>query len=75
MHGYSARSQIAEALLREYAGDHFKVYSAGFSPKPVNPDVIKVMKEIRVRYKYTKLKRCKRISRQSTFWHNNYCLR
>jgi arsenate reductase len=48
MHGYSARSQIAEALLREYAGDHFKVYSAGFSPKPVNPYAIKVMKEIGV---------------------------
>jgi len=46
--GNSARSQMAEALLRKYADDHFEVYSAGFDPKPINPFTIKVMQEIGV---------------------------
>ncbi|MDT7919979.1 MAG: hypothetical protein RQ868_05245 [Meiothermus sp.] len=29
----SARSQMAEALLRRYAGEHFEVYSAGLHPQ------------------------------------------
>jgi arsenate reductase (thioredoxin) len=44
--GNSARSQMAEAFLRKYAGDHFEVYSAGFDPRPINPYTIRVMKEI-----------------------------
>ena len=42
----AARSQMAEAFLRKYAGDYFDVYSAGFDPKPIHPLTIKVMKEI-----------------------------
>ena len=44
--GNSARSQMAEAFLRKYAGDRFEVYSAGLDPKPINPLTIKVMEEI-----------------------------
>jgi arsenate reductase (thioredoxin) len=44
--GNSVRSQMAEALLRKYANDHFEIYSAGFDPKPINPFTIKVMEEI-----------------------------
>jgi arsenate reductase len=44
--GNSARSQMAEGLLRHFAGDHFEVYSAGLDPKPVNPYAIRVMHEI-----------------------------
>jgi arsenate reductase len=42
----SARSQMAEAFLRKYADDHFKVYSAGFELEPIHPYVMEVMKEL-----------------------------
>ncbi|NPV77862.1 MAG: arsenate reductase ArsC [Anaerolineae bacterium] len=44
--GNSARSQMAEALLRFYAGDHFEVFSAGLEPKGINPNTIQVMEEL-----------------------------
>jgi arsenate reductase len=43
--GNSARSQMAEAFLRKYAGEHFEAYSAGLEPKQVNPFTIQVMQE------------------------------
>jgi arsenate reductase len=43
--GNSARSQMAEAFLRKFAGDHFEVYSAGLEPKGINPLTIQVMAE------------------------------
>lgn len=46
--GNSARSQMAEAFLQKYAGDHFEVYSAGLEPKGLNPYTIKVLEEIGV---------------------------
>jgi arsenate reductase (thioredoxin) len=44
--GNSARSQMAEALLRHYAGDRFEVHSAGLEPKGVNPYTVRVMDEL-----------------------------
>jgi len=41
----SARSQMAEAFLRAYAGDHFEVYSAGLEPRGIHPLTIRVMTE------------------------------
>ena len=42
----SGRSQIAEAYLRKFAGDHFEIDSAGLEPSDsVNPLVVEVMKE------------------------------
>src|SRR6266508_2651641 len=44
--GNSARSQMAEAFVRKYAGDTFEAHSAGLEPKRVNPLTIRVMNEV-----------------------------
>jgi len=44
--GNSARSQMAEGLLRHFAGDRFEVFSAGVAPSFVRPQAIEVMNEI-----------------------------
>jgi arsenate reductase len=46
--GNSARSQMAEGLLRHDAGESFDVESAGTKPSQVRPEAITVMKEIGV---------------------------
>jgi len=47
--GNSARSQMAEGLLRAMAGDHFEVFSAGTNPKgSILPDVQEAMREIAI---------------------------
>ena len=47
--GNSARSQMAEGLLRSIAGEQFEVFSAGTEPKGlILPEVEKVMQEIDV---------------------------
>ncbi len=42
----SARSQMAEGLLREMYGDRYEVTSAGVAPSPVSPWAIKVLEEV-----------------------------
>lgn len=42
----SARSQMAEGLLRQLAGDRFEVFSAGTEATQVRPLAIKAMAEI-----------------------------
>lgn len=44
--GGSARSQMAEALLRTLGGKDFEVRSAGLEPEALNPLASKVMQEI-----------------------------
>jgi len=44
--GNSARSQMAEGLLRHDAGKRFEVFSAGVSPSSVRPEAIAVMREL-----------------------------
>ena len=41
----SARSQMAEAYLKKFGGDHFIPESAGLEPGKLNPLAIEVMKE------------------------------
>ena len=44
--GNSARSQMAEGLLRHDAGDRFQVFSAGTKPSQIRPEAIAVMREL-----------------------------
>ena len=45
--GNSARSQLAEGLLRAMAGGHFDVFSAGTEPKgSILPEVREAMREV-----------------------------
>lgn len=44
----SARSQMAEGVLRHLAGDQVEVFSAGSRPSVVNPMAIRAMAEIGV---------------------------
>jgi arsenate reductase len=48
--GNSARSQMAEGILRNFnqegGGDQFEVHSAGVKPSTVRPEAIAVMSEI-----------------------------
>ncbi len=41
----SARSQMAEAFLKSYAGNKFEVMSAGIEPGTLNRNAVEVMKE------------------------------
>src|SRR5258708_22989800 len=44
--GNSARSQMAEGLLRHFAGDRYEVFSAGTQPVGLNPLAVEAMREI-----------------------------
>jgi arsenate reductase (thioredoxin) len=44
----TARSQIAEALLKKYAGDKFEAYSAGLEPTEIHPYTYQTLNEIGV---------------------------
>jgi arsenate reductase (thioredoxin) len=44
--GNSCRSQMAEAFLRQIAGDRFEVFSAGLEPTEIHPLTYEVMAEV-----------------------------
>lgn len=44
--GNSARSQMAEALLRHLGGNRFEAHSAGLDPKGMNPLTVEALAEI-----------------------------
>lgn len=44
--GNSARSQMAEGLLKHITQSKYKIYSAGTEPSSVRPEAIKVLAEI-----------------------------
>ena len=44
--GNSCRTQMAEAFLRDLAGDRFEITSAGNEATPLDPDTIEAMREL-----------------------------
>jgi arsenate reductase len=42
----SARSQMAEAILRREAGDHFEALSCGLRPDAIHPMTLRVLEEV-----------------------------
>ena len=44
--GNSARSQMAEGLLRHMAGGRYEAFSAGTRPVGLNPNAVKAMAEL-----------------------------
>jgi len=46
--GNSARSQMAEALLRTFGGGDLEIFSAGTEPTSLHPMTIQIMQEINI---------------------------
>lgn len=46
--GNSARSQMAEHLLRAFGGDRFEVFSAGTDPTVIQPLTVQVLAEVHI---------------------------
>jgi arsenate reductase len=58
--GNSCRGQMAEGLLRHFAGQTLVVMSAGTQPAGLNPDAVAVMREIGIdiSHQYSKSVEC-----------------
>ena len=44
--GNSARSQMAEGILRHDGGEQFEVFSAGVNPSQLRPEAVEAMREL-----------------------------
>lgn len=71
--GNSARSQIAEGLLKTKGGSGFEVYSAGVEPKPVNPLAVQVMQEIGINISNQRSKDVSEVIKNSFDWVITVC--
>jgi arsenate reductase len=54
--GNSARSVMAEALIRKYGGSDFEVHSAGTEPKGINPLTERVLDEAGIDHSWARSK-------------------
>jgi arsenate reductase len=54
--GNSARSIMAEALLRHHGGDEFEVHSAGTEPRGINPLTLKVLADAGIEASFARSK-------------------
>ncbi|HET6381735.1 MAG TPA: arsenate reductase ArsC [candidate division Zixibacteria bacterium] len=69
----SARSQMAEALLRAQAGDRFEVHSAGTIATAVRPEAIEAMAELGVDIGQAQSKTLDRYLGRSIDWLITVC--
>ena len=65
----SARSQIAEAFLKQIDGERFQVESAGLEVKPLNPLAVEVMKEIGIDISKKKAQSVFELYRKGRLYH------
>ncbi len=65
----SARSQMAEAFLRQIGGERFEVESAGFEPGTLNPTVVAAMKEAGIDISGAKTKSVFDLHKQGRTYH------
>jgi arsenate reductase (thioredoxin) len=63
--GNSARSQMAEGLLRHLAGDRFEVFSAGTHPSSLNPNAISALADLGIDISHHRSKSVDEFSTQS----------
>jgi len=71
--GNSARSQIAEGLLRKKGGSQIEAFSAGTSPKGLNPLSLQVMDEIGIDISHHQSKDVGLLLKQSFDWVITVC--
>lgn len=69
----SARSQIAEGLLRRLGGDRFEVHSAGAEARGVRTEAVRVMAELGVDISRQESKTLNRYRQQPFDWVITVC--
>lgn len=69
----SARSQMAEAMLREFGGETFEAFSAGTEAAGIRPETIQVMKEIGLDISGQRSKTIDEFRGQSFEWFITVC--
>lgn len=69
----SARSQMAEAMLRAFAGDAFEAFSAGTEAAGIRPEAIQVMSELGIDISAQRSKTIDEFRGQSFDWFITVC--
>jgi arsenate reductase len=69
----SARSQMAEAMLREFGGETFEAFSAGTEAAGIRPETVQVMNEIGLDISGQRSKTIDEFRGQSFEWFITVC--
>ena len=69
----SARSQMAEAMLRTWGGDKFEAFSAGTEASGIKPETVQVMNEIGIDISNQSSKAIDEFRGQSFEWFITVC--